>query len=626
MKQQEPQMYEFGEFRLDVGKRRLTRDGGDTVPVTSRVFDTLLYLVQNTGSVVDKDELMSAVWGDTVVEENNLNKNISKLRRILGDKPGENDYIATVAGRGYQFVADVHEVTEQSIPQPEIVSDIQDIPLVPEPQAKFSRTPSRFWLIALAVVCLFGLTSFALYVWRENPTSSRDGAIKSVAVLPFKSLLAEQHNEALELGMADAMIAKLSGVDNLEVRPLSSVRKYSSVEIDSPLAGRELNAEAVLDGTIQTSGDRIRISARLLRSSDGKQLWAGQFDEMLTDIFAVQDSISERVASALQTKLASRKRYTENIEAYQLYLNGRFHTHKVTSPEVQKGILYFKQAIQTDPNYALAYVGLADAYRTVGLIGGIPDAFLKAKEAAGKAIEIDDQLAEGHAILGFIIFFHDWDWPAAEKELTYALRLDPNSAESHFAYAHLLSNTGRHTEALVEARRASELDPLNLRIVGLESMFLVHAGKTDEAMARREKVLELDPNFWGKHQGNAMFYIDKGMYAEAAEAAKKAIELSGRNPWAMGLAGHALAKSGKPAEARAIVDEMLKGSDGPSFRPHTVALVYTALGENDKALYWLERAFERRDPGMTFLKVDRKWDDLRAEPRFVELLKKMNLG
>ncbi len=604
MKQQEPQMYEFGEFRLDVGKRRLTRRNGEAIPVTSRVFETLLYLVRNTGSTVVKEELMSAVWGDTFVEENNLNKNISKLRRILGDKPGENDYIATVAGKGYQFVADVREVTEQSTPQPEFIPETQDIPLVPAPQVDSSRQPSRFWLFALAVVCLFGLTSFAFYVWRENPTSSADGAVKSVAVLPFKSLLADQRNEALELGMADAMIAKLSGVDNLEVRPLSSVRKYASVEIDSPLAGRELNAEAVLDGTIQTSGERIRISARLLRSSDGKQLWAGQFDEMLTDIFSVQDSISERVASALQTRLTRRKRHTDNIEAYQLYLNGRFHTLKLTPSEVQKGILYFNQAIQTDPNYALAYVGLADAYRTVGLIGGMPDAFLKAKEAARKAIEIDDQLAEGHAILGFIIFFHDWDWAAAEHELTYALRLDPNSADVHLAYAHLLSNTGRHTEALIAARRASELDPLNLRTVGFESLFLLHAGKTDEAIARREKVLELDPNFWGKHQGMAMFYIHEGRYLEAAEAAKKAMELSGGNPWAMALAGHAVAKSGKPAEARVIVNEILKGSDGPSFRPHTVALVYTALGENDKALYWLERAFERRDPGMTFLKVD----------------------
>jgi DNA-binding winged helix-turn-helix (wHTH) protein/TolB-like protein/Tfp pilus assembly protein PilF len=624
MKTREYQVYEFGEFRLDAAKRKLIRGDGEVVPVTSRVFETLLYLVRNTGSIIDKDELMSAVWSDTVVEENNLNKNISKLRRILGDKLGENQFIATIAGRGYQFVAEVREIDDRSKAQPEILSEIQLIPIMPGDHSNPDGKPARFWFITLAAVCVLGLTSFALYLWRENPRFSGDPTIKSVAVLPFKQLLGEQRNEALELGMADAMIAKLSGVENLEVRPLSSVRKYASAEIDSLLAGRELNAEAVLDGTIQTSGDRIRISARLLRSSDGKQLWAGQFDEMLTDIFAVQDSISERVASALQTRLASRKRYTENIEAYQLYLNGRFHTLKLTPPEVQKGILYFKRAIETDPNYALAYVGLADAYRTIGLIGGMPDSFIKAKEAANKAIAIDDQLAEGHAILGFIIFFHDWDWPASEKELTYALRLDPNSAEAHFAYAHLLSNTGRHTEALIEARRASELDPLNIRIVGLESLFLLHAGKADEAIARREKVLELDPNFWGRHQGMAMFYLDKGMYAEAAEAAKKAMDLSGGNPWAMALAGHALAKSGKPAEARVIVKEILKGSKGPNFRPHTVALVYTALGENDKALHWLERAFEQRDPGMTFLKVDRKWDSLRSEPRFIELMRRMN--
>ncbi len=618
----EPQIYEFGEFRLDAGKRMLFRGEADVMTVTSKVFDTLLYLVMHRGMVIEKSELMSALWNDTIVEENNLNKNISKLRRILGEKHGENLFIVTIPGKGYQFVADVREIGRNewasvSGGETEYKPTISEAP-------PNNEMPGRFWLFGLALMCLIGLSSLGLFVWRENRNIPSVAQIRTLAVLPFKPLVADQRDETLEFGMADALIAKLSGIDELAVRPLSSVRKYYSSEQDALMAGRELNVEAILDGTIQMSGDRVRVSVRLLRIGDGKQLWTGQFDEGVTDIFSIQDSISERVAAALHTRLTQRSSgETANIEAYQLYMRGRFHTLKLNADDIQKGITYFRQATVIDPGYALAYAGLADALRTAALFG-TPEMFADAKVAALKAIEIDHQLADGHAILGFIIFWHDWDWAAAEAEMKQALSLDPNNADARFAYAHLLSNLGRHNEALAQAKLASELDPLNFRIAGFYGMFLVNAGKTDEAMGIHEKARELNPNFPGFHLGEAAFFLDKGMFAEAVESARRAKELPGGNPLATAFLAYALARSGNQAEARALLKEIVETQANRSFGCCNIALVHSGLGETDKALDWLEQAFRRRDPCMTFLKVDRKWDDLRSGPRFIELMRRMN--
>ena len=621
MSEAQIQIYEFDEFRVDARKRLLINQKGETIALSPKVFDLLLYLVTNGGRIIDKDELMAAIWSDTIVEESNLSQNVSILRRALGEKRGEHQFLATIPGRGYKFVAEVREIDDDLEPSAKAAVEIERFEFDVSPT--IAGRKSRYRTFILSVLCLLGIGSLGFYLWRENAKPPPNSAIKTLAVLPFKSLVAEQRNEALELGMAETLIAELGGVEEITVRPLSSVRRYASPEQDSLLAAKELGVAAILEGTIQTWGDKIRISARLLRTADGKQLWAGQFDEKLADIFAVQDSISEKVAAALQIPLASKgkKHSTENVEAYQLYMSGRFHVLKLSPPEVQKGIVYFQQAIELDPNYALAYAGLADAYRTIAFVSGMPEFRQKAKAAAQKSVEIDDTLAEGHAILGAVLFWHDWDWAAAENQLKRGLELNPNSADTRFAYAHLLSNLGRHTEALAAAKRARELDPLNLRIVGLEALFLTHAGQTDEALAICRKVLEMDPNFWGAHNGAAMIYIEKGMFAEAVEAAKKAKALSRGNSVATALGGYAAAKLGKQTEARAAIEELTKIR---YVQPFTIALVYNGLDERDQALEWLERGFQERDPGMTFLKVDSKWNNLRADARFIDLMKRMN--
>ena len=632
------QIYEFGEFRIDAAKRLLLRRNGEIIPLTPKIFDTLLYLARNNGKVIEKDELMREIWMDTIVEENNLNKNISVLRRVLGEKPGEHRFIVTVPGQGYEFVAEVRPLVDGGF----AIADIKPEETVSENESdktanqiakdEAQRTEdknsirNRKWLAAFAVLSVFALGATGFYLWRGNETSV-DAPIKTVAVLPFKPLVVENRNEALEFGMADTLISKLSGGDEVIVRPLSAIRRYNSLEQDSRAAGRELGVESILDGTMQIWGDRIRISAKLLRTSDGKQLWARQFDEKFTDIFVVQDSISEQVAAALKIRLGGKekKHSTENVEAYQLYMKGRYHIAKGTPSDLRTSIPYFQQAIDIDPGYALAYTGLSQAYGVLGSTGDMPpaEAVPKGRAAQRKALEIDDTLGEAHHSLCMGIFWYDWGWNAAEKECRRALEIDPNNSDFHGNYALVLSNTGRHAEALAEVKRARELNPLNLAQVALEGQYLLHAGRADEALDRLQKTSELEPNFWMPHLFAASAYIEKGMFAEAIAESRKEYELSGGNVIPFGV--YALAKSGKRDEARAALKELLKLSATKYVSPYNVALIYNALDERDSALDWLEKGYEQRDPKMTFLKVEPKWNNLRSDPRFISLLKRMKL-
>lgn len=573
-------LYEFGDFRLDASKRLLLRGAGEVVSLTPKVFDTLLYLVERSGAVVDKDELMRGIWPDTVVEENNLNQNVSALRRGLGESRGEHRYIVTVPGRGYRFVADVK--TDADAPM--------------------------------------------------RAQTASVSTIRNLAVLPFTPLVAEHRDAALELGMADALIARLGGGEII-VRPINSVRKYVELDQDPLVAGHELGVESVLEGSIQRWGDLLRVRVRLVNVPGGATLWSGTFDEKFTNIFAVQDAIAEKVAGALAPRLGREeqkrltKRYTLSAEAYELYARGRYHALKATLPEIQAAISYFQQAIALDPSYALAYVGLADAYRSFPLNSDMPpdEFFPRAKAALQKAIEIDDTLAEAHAVLGFTIFWYDWDWSAAEDQFRRALELNPNDADAHLFYAHLLSNTGRHPEALAEAKRARELDLLNLRTNALEGHFLNHAGRVDEALVRLQKTLELDSNYFLAHLFAWSAYVEKGMYGEAAAEARRARELNNVSTQPVAHLAYTLAKSGQRREAQVELDRLLELSTERFVPPYLIALVYNGLGEREQALDWLERGFQQRDPKTVFLMVEPKWANLRSEPRFQDLLQRVGL-
>ncbi len=487
-------------------------------------------------------------------------------------------------------------------------------------QHKLAAAIAVFVIVASAVALSF-------YLHGRNTES----AIESIAVLPFQNRSTETDTEYLSDGLTESLIYRLSQLPNLKVSPTSSVFHYKGKEMDAIKVGQELGVSAVLSGRIVQRGDNLTISAELVDVRYNKLLWGEQYERKMSELLQTQREIARDVSQKLRMRLSGAdeqklaKNYTANTEAYQLYLKGRYHLLKLTPPEIQTGISYFNQAIEIDPSYALAYVGLADAYRLPTLIGEMPgtEVLPKAKAAAQKAIEIDDTLAEGHASLGFIIFWYDWDWNAAENQYKRALELDPNSADTHIFYAHLLSNTGRHAEALAEAKRARELDPLNLRINAMEGLFLLHARLTDEAIARLQKTFELDANYYIAHMFASSAYIEKGMYAEAIAEARNARGLSGVSSYPTAFLGYALAKSGKQAEARSVLEELLKLSTERYVSPYNIALIYNGLDERDKTLDWLGKGYQQRDPRMVFLKVEPKWNNLRDDPRFKDLLRRV---
>jgi len=622
-------VYEFDSFRIDSAKRLLW-NGGEPQAVTPKVFDTLVCLVKNAGKTISKDELMAAIWPDTVVEENNLNKNISALRQLLGEKPGEHRFIATVPGKGYRFVASVVERSENGIQNVDVVPSDAVLPgLIRSKADKAGEThrvnPShlRYWLIATLAIVSFAA---ALYLWQKRHSPSA-GRIRSIAVLPFKPIAIESRNEAMEFGMADSLITQLSKSNNFVVRSIRGKQRDTATDRDPAEIGHSLGVDAVLDGSIQVVEDRIRITTRLIRTSDGKQIWAAHFDEQMRHVFAVQDSISERVATVLNAKLGkqSRKHYTEDVESYQLFVLGRYTAFKLTPQDHSKAIEYFRKAIDRDPNYALAYAGITGTYTTYMLASDArpADTMPDAKAAAIKAVELDDELPEAHVALGRVAMFYDWNWAEAERQFLRAYDLDPNESEGQLFLAHFYSNMGKHEKAIEFGKRARELDPLTMNRNALEGQFLFYAGRYDAAIDRLNQTIELDPNHWLPRMFIARPYIEKGMFREAIAACERAKELGSSSLEIQALTGWSYAKLGEIESARAEIEALEKISERryvPSYFP---ALIHNALGETDAALSLLEKGVAARDVRMTFLKVDPKWNNLRNEPRFIALMKQM---
>jgi TolB-like protein/Flp pilus assembly protein TadD len=511
------------------------------------------------------------------------------------------------------------------------------------PSTRKGESSQRSLWIAGVLIPVIGLLIGLWFLWhREAQKGSRPvgenaahiaSKEKRIAVLPFKPLTPENRDQVLELGMADSLIAKLSNIREIVVRSLNSVRKYGGLEQDPLAAGRELDVDSVLEGNLQKSSDRIKVSARLISVADGSSLWADTFEEKFTDVFDVQDAISKKVADALALRLSGQekerlsRRYTDNVEAYQLYLTGRYHWSKFTPPDIRKGIGFFEKAIELDPKYALAYFGFAEANRSLAINADVAskDCLPQAKTAAIKALELDDSLAEAHASLSFSLIWYDWEWDRAVQEAERAIALNPNSAHSHFALAHVLSDEGRHDRALAEMARARELDPVFLLYRALEGMMLHHAGRDGEALDRLQKAVDLDPNFWVTHLVLGKVYTQQHKYAEAIEEFGKARQLSHGNSEAIGSIGYVAALAGDKLKAQAVLEELKTLSSEHYVPPVNVALVLNALGEKNEALAALEKACQERDVRLTLLKVDPRWDSLRSEPRFGAILKRIGL-
>ena len=448
----------FGPFTLDLDRRVLLREGAP-VALTPKTFETLALLVRNSGRVVGKAELMDALWPDAVVEENNLNQQISALRKALGDRAEEGRYIKTIPGHGYRFIAS---------------------PTAPVLDRVMPR--KRATLIVAAAVAAILLIGAGVWLWRSRSSHNPSAQPRSMAVLPFKSL--SGGDEYLGLGLTDVLITRLSNVRGMIVRPTSAVRRYGQ-EADPLGAGRQLHVDAVLDGTIQRMNDRVRVTVRLLNVADGAALWGDTFDDRFTGFFAVEDSISERLTRALALRLSEEERKsltargTSNLEAHQWYLKGRYYSAQWTVDGFTRALDAFHRAIAIDPTYALAYAGQADAYYRATTIHLTPqEGVPRARAAALAALRLDDGLAEAHAALGIIKFRYDWDFAGAEKEFRRAIALNPEDVEAHQWYSEYLTAFGRVAESVAEAKTAQQIDPLSPEVAWDLGLALLSAAGT----------------------------------------------------------------------------------------------------------------------------------------------------
>jgi DNA-binding winged helix-turn-helix (wHTH) protein/TolB-like protein/Tfp pilus assembly protein PilF len=633
-------VFEFGPFRLDGAERVLLRDG-QPVPLTLKAFAVLMLLVEKNGHLVEKDELMNRVWAGSFVEEGNLKVTVSMLRKALEDDQAENRFIETVPRRGYRFVASVRELsteTSEVIVRERTTATItvegdekSGQPALRKALVAKERSRRRLWQVGIASAALVGLAIGGLYIWRNR--AAPNPQLKSVAVLPFRPLVAENRDEALELGMADALITKLSNIKQIVVRPTSSILKYQDNEQDPLAIGREQKVDLLLEGKVQRAGDNIRVTVQLVRVADGLPMWAGKFDEKFTNIFSVQDSVSRQVADALVLQLSGEqrqqlaKRYTDNVEAYSLYLKGRFFWNKFTPEGLEKAIDYYKQAIALDPNYALAYTGLSVAYNVQGAFGVVPPAqtWIDARRTAQRAVELDDTLAEAHSALGAVKLLYEWDWAAAEKELKRAIELNPNHAEAHELYGFYSWVVGDFEKASSEIKRALELSPTS-PILNLDlATTFYYQGKNGEAIDAYRTVRELDPNMLGLLFIPAQAYERNRQYDRAIDECERAISAFGRDPGVLSALGYAYGSSASHDKAEEISRELETKWKARYFSPTILALAHTGAGNKDRAFAWLTKAYESRDPQLIWLAAEPQFESLRPDPRFQNLMRQMGI-
>ena len=599
--------YEFGSFRFDSLKRQLFDAEGRALDLPARSTEALLLFLQRRGEDVSKEQLMKALWPNTVVEENSLNQAIFALRRALGDDANAPRFIMTLPGRGYRFIAE-----EPALPQ------------VPAPAAEPVSTRPRYLVVGIAAA-LIAVGVLAAVFWPRGV--STNAAPVSVAVLPFTALLSEQSDPALELGMTDTLISQLGTVRGVTVSSLSAVRRAAGADVEATVAGKTLGVDAVLESTILKQGERIRVSSRLIRVRDGQTLWVGKFDESISDIFAVQDSIAERVMRTLAPRLASqaqpaRLRSTENAEAYQLYLSGFYQQQRRDIDGLPMAVEKFEAAILMDAGYAQAWGALSRALAAQGVFGTQPpmDVFPRAKEAALKAVELDPESAEAQAALAHVLAVYDRKYPEAEEHYTLAKRLSPNTPEYYLLSSINHANLGRPQEAIAEARRALEIEPANILFSTNLGMLLYFNRSYDKAEAELRRVVELQPRF-----DHARNFLGRTLLAQG-DIDGALTQFAGRSnptPGSRADPGRVYALANRRAEALLEIDKVRAlGTQGFGVS-YDLATIYTALGDKPHACEALEAAFLDRSAFLGVLRLDPAMDGLRAEPCFADATRRL---
>jgi len=569
--------YRFDDVVVDSDLFRVLKRGRPKT-LEPRAFELLIYLIEHRDRVVEKQELFDQVWKESFVSDNALTQEIKNIRHATGDVAGSPRYIRTVHKHGYRFIADVIE---------------------------------------------------------ERKAAVSVESVSSIAVLPFANLSAAPENEYFCDGLAEELLNALIRVKNLRVVARTSAFSFKHQQLDVREIGRRLNAATVLEGSVQRTGNRVRILTQLINTADGYHLWSERFDREMDDIFAVQDEIAGAIIDKLKLKLlpgdraAVIRRRTDNVEAFHLYLKGRYFWNRRFAPgALEKALDYFQQAIEVDPRYGLAYAGVADCCNLQGLfLFRAPDkAFPSATAAAEKALEIDDTLAEAHASLAYAKLIYAWDWPGAEREFKQALKLSPDYPYSHLWYAQYLCAMARFDEAIAEAKRARESDPISLGINANVGLVLYWAREYKEAAGQLEMTLELDPDFGLAYVYLAFVLIQQGRHDEAIAAIQKSMEHMGFMPFAISKLGFAYGLQGNRAKARKVLREATARFQERGFQWTELAGIHAGLGDRDRFFQCLYRAFEERSPVLPWLKIYPEYDSMRLDPRYDELLRRLDLS
>jgi TolB-like protein/DNA-binding winged helix-turn-helix (wHTH) protein/Tfp pilus assembly protein PilF len=623
-----PRFLRFGIFEVDLHAGRLTKHGL-RLKLQEQPFQVLAMLLEKPGELVNREELQSRLWPRTIVDfDHGLNKAINKIRDVLGDSAENPRFIETVARRGYRFLADVVAINAPS-PQSEVTAGVGDTDRASPPEPVWKQLQhSRTWrLFGFPALLLAAALLWIVYPWNAS------SKIHSLAVLPLENLSGDPSQDYFAEGMTDELITDLSQISTLRVISRSSVMTYKSVR--KPLAeiARELDVQAVVEGSVLRSGERVRITAQLIEVPPDRHIWAHSYEGDLRDTLTLQNTVARTIAEQIQAvlnkqeKAALEKSRVVKPEAYEAYLKGRYFWNKRTGDGLKKAIEYFTVAIEKDPNYAEAYAGLADSYALSGDweygILSPHDASLEAKAAATKALDLDDSLGEAHTSRAFALDLYDWDWSAAEMEYRRAIALNPGYATAHHWYAWHLMVIGRTDEGILELRKAESLDPLSLIIRADLADALCIAHRYSESVQQSERTLEMDPNFAIGHYELGQAFVQKQMYNEAIAEFQRAIELAGDNAAFDSNLAYVYAVSGRRDDALKMAQDLETRASASSAADSNIALIYVGLVDNDKAMIWLNKAYQARFNPSILLRP--AFDPLRSDARFQDLRRRIGL-
>jgi TolB-like protein/DNA-binding winged helix-turn-helix (wHTH) protein/Tfp pilus assembly protein PilF len=626
----------FGAFEVDLRAGELRRKGLK-VKLQEQPFQVLAMLLEQAGDVVTREELQSKLWAaDTIVDfDHGLNKAINKIRNALGDSAENSHFVETVGRRGYRFIAKVVVVDGAALDRSE--PPIEDSPATIEAdRGDFEGKPTARkrlpWPLARKMSTFaLGLLVVILVGWMLRLRSRPSIEIRSLAVLPLESLSSDASQEYFADGMTDELITDLGQISALRVISRTSVMPYKRARKPLAQIARELNVDAVVEGTVLRFGDRVRITAQLIEASADKHIWSQSYEGDLRDTLAVQNKVAQAIADQIRINLTPReqaalkKAKVVNPEAYESYLKGRYFWNKRTADGLKMAVAYFNQAIEKDANYAQAYAGLADSYALIGDweygVLAPKDALPRAKAAAIKALELDNSLGEAHTSLAFTLDSFDWDWGSAESEFKRALELNPGYATAHQWYSWHLIEMGRNSEAIDQMRKAESLDPLSLIISADMADALLIARHYDEAVQQSRKAIGMDSNFAVAHYELGQALVQEQMYNEAIAELHKAIELSGGSTACTSNLAYAYGVLGRRNEAVKILNEL---KNQPEKNASEIALIYVGLAESDEAMAWLEKAYEQRFNSSILLRP--AFDPLRSDPRFQDLLRRLGLN